>query len=61
MNLGFCPITVAEIWGSFYALNMAWKKGFGRVILELDSFVVVELIHGEGDSKHPLCLGDSSS
>ena len=23
VNLGICPITVAEIWGAFYALDMA--------------------------------------
>ena len=37
VNLGICPITVAEIWGAFYALDMAWMKGYRKVILELDS------------------------
>ena len=23
MNLGSCPITIAEIWGAYYALNLA--------------------------------------
>ena len=27
VNLGICPITVAEIWGAFYALDMAWRQG----------------------------------
>ena len=52
-NLGSCPITIAEIWRAFYALEMAWNRGLTSVILELDSLNVVHLIQSDLDSKHP--------
>ena len=27
-NLDFCPITVAEVWGAYYSLLLAWQEGF---------------------------------
>ena len=52
-NLGSCPITVAEIWGDFYALEMGWNKGFRAIILELDSSSAIKLIQGGVDNKNP--------
>ena len=28
MNLGSCLITIAEVWGALYGLELAWNKGF---------------------------------
>lgn len=33
VNLGFCPITVVEIWGAFYALDLAWSTDSGGLSL----------------------------
>ena len=52
-NLGSCRTTIAEIWGAFYALEMAWNRGFTSIILELDSLSAVHLLQGDLDPKHP--------
>ena len=54
VNLGFCPITVAEIWVAFYGLHLAWQEGYKQVILELDSSATVALILKDLDDHHPL-------
>ena len=56
VNLGICPITVAEIWGAFYALDMAWRQGHRRIVLELDSSSAISLIRKGVDNKHPYAL-----
>ena len=43
-NLGHCSAMVAEIWGAWYALQFAWKRNVKKLILELDSLLVVQLI-----------------
>ena len=43
-NLGNCSAMVAEIWGASYALQLAWKRNVKKLILELDSLLVVQLI-----------------
>ena len=52
-NLGRCPISMAEIWGYFHALNLAWKMGYRKVVLELDSIAAIQLIHNCNDLRHP--------
>ena len=52
-NLGICPIAVAELWGAYYALLIAWNKGFRQVLLELDSSSAIALIHNECIDNHP--------
>ena len=44
MNLGNYSALVAEIWGAWKALNLAWKKGYRKIILEMDSKVAIQLI-----------------
>ena len=56
VNLGVCPITVAKIWGAFYVLDFAWRRGFRRVIIELDSTTALALIRNEGAGHHPYGL-----
>ena len=55
-NLGSCPIAIAEVWGAYYALHMAWQQGHKKVLLEVDSTTTVALIHKSLDGKHPLWL-----
>ena len=52
-NLGVCPIAIAEVWGAFYSLQLAWQLGHKKVILEIDSSVAVTLINKDIDFKHP--------
>ena len=45
---------MAELWGVYYGLVVAWEKGIRRLEVETDSKVVVEfLTTGIGDT-HPL-------
>ena len=43
-NLGWCPVAVAELWGAYYALDLAWVLGFRKIIIELDSSCAIALI-----------------
>ena len=52
-NLRVCPITVVEARGVYYALLLAWNKGFRRIVLEMDSTSVIALIHREPNDRHP--------
>ena len=51
--LGLCPVMIAKLRCIFYALDMAWLIGFGFVILEVDSFCAMQLLHKPRDLKHP--------
>ena len=56
LNIGICSAPMAELWGVYYGLVVAWEKGVRRVRLEVDSALVVGLIQsGVGDS-HPLAF-----
>ena len=52
-TLGFCPVTVVELWGAYYPLEIAWSLDFRRIIIELDSKVVVSLMCKLLDRNHP--------
>ena len=45
-NLGKCSAMAVEIWGVWHALRIAWEKNVRKVILELDSLLVVQIIQG---------------
>ncbi|VYS68370.1 unnamed protein product [Arabidopsis thaliana] len=54
LNIGVCSASLAELWGVYYGLNIAWERRFRRVELEVDSeLVVVFLTRGISDT-HPL-------
>lgn len=40
-NIGVCMAIEAKLWGVYYGLSMAWDNGFRKVILEVDSVMVV--------------------
>ena len=44
INLGSYSALVAEVWGRWHALHIALARGCKKVILELDSTVVIQLI-----------------
>ncbi|CAA7017337.1 unnamed protein product [Microthlaspi erraticum] len=54
LNIGRCSAPLAELWGAYYGLVMAWEKKILRLVLEVDSELVVGfLVRGIQDS-HPL-------
>ena len=49
LNLGCTNNTVAELWGIWAALNLAWDKGHWRVLLQTNSLLAVKWISTEVD------------
>ncbi|XP_019089219.1 PREDICTED: uncharacterized protein LOC104733943 [Camelina sativa] len=41
LQIGICSAPLAELWGVYYGLVMAWEKQATRLELEIDSKVVV--------------------
>lgn len=46
-NLGSSNTLLMELWGILSALELAWDRGFRRLIIECDSAVAVQLISKE--------------
>ena len=44
IDLGLCSIVMAEAWGVWYVLRLAWDYGIRKAILALDNLLVVKLI-----------------
>ncbi|KAH9770878.1 putative ribonuclease H protein [Citrus sinensis] len=44
MNIGFGSVTIAELWGLFQGLNIAWDRGIRYLIVEVDRQCVSQLI-----------------
>uniref|UniRef100_A0A1J3JIW1 Putative ribonuclease H protein n=1 Tax=Noccaea caerulescens TaxID=107243 RepID=A0A1J3JIW1_NOCCA len=54
LNIGRCTAPLAELWGVYYGLYIAWDKKIPRLEVEVDSELVVGfLTTGIGDA-HPL-------
>lgn len=53
-NIGRCGATLAELWGVYYGLVMAWERGIRRLELEVDSAEVVEFLKTGIGEAHPL-------
>ena len=47
LTIGICSAPMAELWGVYYGLCIAWERGFRRVELEVDSESVVDFF-GQG-------------
>ncbi|KAF7844298.1 Non-LTR retroelement reverse transcriptase [Senna tora] len=43
-NIGSCSSLEAEIWGILSGMELAWEKGFRKVIVEADSKVDIDLV-----------------
>jgi hypothetical protein len=44
-GLGECRVMVAELWGAFEGLKLAWERGYKKVELQLDAQNVVKVIN----------------
>ncbi|WCJ36333.1 Polynucleotidyl transferase ribonuclease H-like superfamily protein [Euphorbia peplus] len=53
VNLGICTAFLAELWGLFFGLKLAWSKGYVKVIVEMDSKAVISLVQGHVNVHHP--------
>ncbi|KAL9293273.1 putative ribonuclease H domain-containing protein [Arabidopsis thaliana] len=53
LNIGKCSAPLAELWGVYYGLYLAWERKATEVELEIDSKMVVGLTTGICEY-HPL-------
>ncbi|CAL1383991.1 unnamed protein product [Linum trigynum] len=51
-NLGICTITRAEIKGAIRGLQVAWKEGFRKVLLYLDSTTAINILTAPDQRDH---------
>ncbi|KAL9293337.1 putative ribonuclease H domain, reverse transcriptase zinc-binding domain-containing protein [Arabidopsis thaliana] len=54
LNIGICSAPMAELWGVYYGLAIAWERGFRRVELRVDSELVVGFLRSGVSDAHPL-------
>ncbi|CAA7014055.1 unnamed protein product [Microthlaspi erraticum] len=54
LNIGRCSAPLAELWGVYYGLVMAWEQRCLRVELEVDSELVVGFLQTGISDTHPL-------
>ncbi|CAN1164599.1 Putative ribonuclease H protein At1g65750, partial [Linum perenne] len=52
MNLGNCSITRAELRGAIEGLRRAWRAGYMKVLLQLDSKAAISLLTETRDTSH---------
>ncbi|KAG7533081.1 Reverse transcriptase zinc-binding domain [Arabidopsis thaliana x Arabidopsis arenosa] len=56
VNLGICSAPLAELWGVYYGLFIAWDHRATRVELEVDSQLVVGFLTTGISESHPLSI-----
>ncbi|KAG7576302.1 Ribonuclease H domain [Arabidopsis thaliana x Arabidopsis arenosa] len=54
LHIGICSAPMAELWGIYYGLVIAWERGYRRVELEVDSELVVGFVQSGVSDGHPL-------
>ena len=54
LNKGIGNVLEAELWGILEGLNLVWKAGYKKVIVESDSQTAVDLLTSDNYSLHPL-------
>ena len=54
VNIGICTAPLAELWGVYYGLFLAWERRARRVELEVDSQIVVGFLTTGISDSHPL-------
>ena len=54
INIGICSAPLAELWGVYYGLCIAWDKGIRRLEVEVDSKSVVGFLKTGIQDSHPL-------
>ena len=50
MNIGSCPISIAEIWGLYQGLNLAWNYGIRFLGAKVDSLCILHMMESRGQS-----------
>ncbi|CAA7051378.1 unnamed protein product [Microthlaspi erraticum] len=53
-NIKICSAPLAELWGVYYGLLMAWERRVPRLIIEVESEIVVKILHSGISDSHPL-------
>ncbi|KAL1221484.1 putative ribonuclease H protein [Cardamine amara subsp. amara] len=53
-NICVCTAPLAELWGVYYGLFIAWGRGVTRLELEVDSQLVVGFLQTRISDAHPL-------
>jgi ribonuclease HI len=46
-SLGTCSVMVAELWGVFEGLKLAWEKGHKLVELQMDAKEIVKALNSD--------------
>ncbi|CAA7028167.1 unnamed protein product [Microthlaspi erraticum] len=54
LNIGRCTAPLAELWGVYYGLLIAWEKHIPRLEVEIDSELVVGFLKTGINDSHPL-------
>ncbi|XP_020871723.1 uncharacterized protein LOC9299799 [Arabidopsis lyrata subsp. lyrata] len=54
LNIGICSAPLAELWGVYYGLYIAWEKRIRKLEVEVDSVVVVGFLTIGIEDSHPL-------
>ena len=44
MNIGESSVLMAELWGLYQGLHLAWEAGIKRLLVEVDSLCVTQLV-----------------
>ncbi|KAG7568483.1 Ribonuclease H-like superfamily [Arabidopsis thaliana x Arabidopsis arenosa] len=56
LNIGRCSAPLAELWGVYYGLYTAWEHRVTRLVLEVDSSLVVGFLTTVIGDSHPLSI-----
>lgn len=54
LNIGRCMAPLAELWGVYYGLYIAWERGIRRLEVEVDLELVVDFLKTGVSERHPL-------
>ncbi|CAA7018667.1 unnamed protein product [Microthlaspi erraticum] len=54
LHIGRCTAPLAELWGVYYGLVMAWEKKITKLEVEVDSELVVGILKQGIAASHPL-------
>jgi len=54
LNIGVCSTPLAELWGVYYGLYIAWERHITRLEVEVDSELVVGFLSKGISDSHPL-------
>ena len=44
MNIGHSSVTMAELWGLYHGLKLAWDHGIRWLVVGIDSLCIIKLV-----------------